>query len=96
MIERLIWVVPLAVAALGSWRPRAGLVVLAAALPLFGSPPGGPYLAALDVAGLAAILTAWRGGRALRAFSDYRRYSSFQPSQDIRSLGVAITEVRWE
>ena len=63
MIERLIWVVPLGVAALGVWRPRAGLVALAAALPLFGSPPGGPYLAALDVAGLAAILTAWRGGR---------------------------------
>lgn len=63
MIERLIWVVPLVVAVLGAWRPRAGLVALAAALPLFGSAPGGPYLAALDVAGIAAILTAWRGGR---------------------------------
>ena len=63
LTERLIWIVPLVVAALGAWRPRAGLVVLAASLPLFGAPPGGPYLGALDVAGIAAILTAWRGGR---------------------------------
>lgn len=60
MIERLIWVVPAAVLAAGLWRPRTGLIVLAASLPLFGSPPGGPYLGALDAAGLAAILTAYR------------------------------------
>ncbi len=58
--ERLIWLVPVAVAVCGLWRRRAGLVALAAALPLFGSPPGGPYLGALDFAGLAAIATAWR------------------------------------
>lgn len=63
MIERLIWVVPLLVAALGIWRPRAGLVALVAALPLFGASEGGPYLAALEVTALAAIATAWRGGR---------------------------------
>ncbi len=64
MFERLIWVVPMTVAALGAWRPRAGLLTLVAALPLFGSPPGGPYLAALDTAALAAIATGWRGGRS--------------------------------
>ncbi len=63
MFEQLVWFVPAAVAALGVWRPRAGLLLLAAALPVFGSPPGGPYLAALDTACVAAILTAWRGGR---------------------------------
>jgi O-antigen ligase len=62
--ERLIWIVPLVVAVAGLWRPRAGLLVLVASLPLFGSPPGGPYLGALDAAGLAAIVTAWRAGRA--------------------------------
>ena len=65
MFEHLVWLVPLTVAATGAWRPRAGLLVLAGSLPLFGSPPGGPYLAALEVAGLAAILAAWRGGRAV-------------------------------
>ncbi len=63
MFEHFIWAVPLAVLAAGLWRPRAGLLVLAACLPLFGSPPGGPYLAALDVAALAAIATSWRAGR---------------------------------
>lgn len=63
MIERLIWVVPLVVAALGARRPRAGLLALAAALPLFGSSTGGPYLGALEVSAIAAIVTAWRGGR---------------------------------
>ncbi|MGB6367774.1 MAG: O-antigen ligase family protein [Thermoanaerobaculia bacterium] len=63
MFEQLIWAVPLAVLAAGLWRPKAGLLVLAACLPLFGSPPGGPYLAALDVAALAAIATSWRAGR---------------------------------
>lgn len=64
VFERLIWIVPLAVAVLGAWRPRAGLLVLVATLPLFGASEGGPYLAALEVAALAAIVTAWRGGRA--------------------------------
>ncbi|MDH3743587.1 MAG: O-antigen ligase family protein [Acidobacteriota bacterium] len=61
MFETLIWLVPLAVAVLGAWRPRAGLVVLVATLPFFGAPPGGPYMSALDLAAIAAILTAWRG-----------------------------------
>ena len=63
MFEHLVWLVPLTVVALGAWRPRAGLLVLAGSLPVFGSPPGGPYLAALEVAGIAAIVTAWRAGR---------------------------------
>ncbi len=67
MFDRLIWLVPAVVLALGLRRPHAGLLVLAAALPLFGSPPGGPYLAALDVAMLAAVATAWRAGRAPRS-----------------------------
>lgn len=57
MIERLIWLVPAAVLVAGVWRPKAAILVLVAALPLFGSPPGGPYLAALDVAALAVLLT---------------------------------------
>ncbi|MCP4204895.1 MAG: hypothetical protein GY769_23550 [bacterium] len=63
MAETLIWLVPAAVLAAGLRNPRGGLLVLAACLPLFGSPPGGPYLGALDVAALAAIGTAWRSGR---------------------------------
>ena len=63
MFEQLIWLVPLAVAGLGAWRPTAGLVAMAAALPLFGSPPGGPYLGAFDATALAVILTCWRAGR---------------------------------
>ncbi len=63
MFESLIWLVPAAVLAAGIWKPSAGLVALAASLPLFGAPPGGPYLAALDIAALAAIGTAWRAGR---------------------------------
>ena len=42
MLEILVWLVPIAVAAAGIQRPHAGLLVLAACLPLFGSPPGGP------------------------------------------------------
>lgn len=61
--EALLWIVPVAVLAVGVWRPRYGLVVLAAGLPLFGSPPGGPYLGALDAAALAAILTSLRAIR---------------------------------
>lgn len=63
MWETLIWLVPVAVVVAGLRRPEGGLLVLAAMLPLFGSPPGGPYLAALDVAALAAVATAWRAGR---------------------------------
>ena len=67
MFESLIWLVPAAVLAAGLWRPHAGLVTLTAALPLFGVPPGGPYLAALDAAALAAIGTAWRAGPPARS-----------------------------
>ena len=63
MFEQLIWLAPLLIAGLGAWRPWAGLAALAAALPLFGSPPGGPYLGAFDAAALAAIATSWRAGR---------------------------------
>lgn len=70
MFDSLIWLVPAAVLAAGLWRPHAGLLTLAATLPLFGVPPGGPYLAALDVAALAAIGTAWRAGPAPRSPAD--------------------------
>ncbi|MFQ5350042.1 MAG: O-antigen ligase family protein [Thermoanaerobaculia bacterium] len=63
MFELLIWLVPLAVAGVGTWRPWAGLVALAAVLPLFGAPPGGPYLGAFDATALAVIVTCWRAGR---------------------------------
>jgi O-antigen ligase len=59
-METAIWLVPLAVLVAGLWRAWAGPVVLAGAFALFGSPPGGPYLAALDVACLLLLLTAWR------------------------------------
>lgn len=55
MAQALIWLVPAAVLLLGLWRPHAGFVALVACLPLLAAPPGGPYLAALDVAGIAAI-----------------------------------------
>ena len=71
MFEQLIWTVPVAVLAAGLWRPRAGLLVLAACLPLFGSPPGGPYLAALDVAAMAAIAASLRAGRVPRSRLDW-------------------------
>ena len=70
MFERLIWVVPAATALLGIWRPRAAVLAFVAALPLFGSPPGGPYLGALDVTALAVILTSWRAGPRQRAGLD--------------------------
>jgi O-antigen ligase len=64
VIDSLLWAVPLAVLVAGARHPHWGLLVLLASLPLFGAPPGGPYLAALDVAALAALVTAWRGGSA--------------------------------
>ena len=70
MFESLIWLVPAAVFAAGLWRPRAGLLALVACLPLFGAPPGGPYLAALDLAVLTALVTAWRVGPAPRSRLD--------------------------
>jgi O-antigen ligase len=63
VFERLVWLVPAVVAVAGVVRPRAALVALAAALPLFGTARGGPYLAALDAACLAAIATSLRERR---------------------------------
>lgn len=54
------WAIPCLVLVLGLWRPRLGLLLLVAALPFFGSPPAGPYLGALDAAGVAAILIGVR------------------------------------
>lgn len=65
--ESLIWVVPAIILGAGLRWPRAGLLVFAAALPLFGAPPGGPYLGALDVSALAAIVTGLRAGSGKRS-----------------------------
>jgi hypothetical protein len=70
VFERLVWFVPLVVAAFGIARPRAGLVALAAALPFFGASRGGPYLGALDAACLAAILACVRAHRGERTGLD--------------------------
>lgn len=61
--ERLVWLAPLAIAAAGAYRPRWALFLFAACLPLFGSPPGGPYLAAFDVAAVAVVLISLRAPR---------------------------------
>ncbi len=61
--ESIIWSVPVLVAILGAVRPKLGLLALVVFLPLFGSPPGGPYLAALDVAAITAIIVCLRGER---------------------------------
>jgi hypothetical protein len=70
MFERLVWLVPAIVVAAGIARPRGALVALAAALPFFGASRGGPYLAALDAACLAAILLSLRERRPERAGLD--------------------------
>ncbi len=63
MDERFLLALPVLVLSLGMWRPRLGLGLLAAALPLFGAPPAGPYLAALDLAGVASVAVALRASR---------------------------------
>jgi hypothetical protein len=70
VFERLIWLVPAIVIAAGLARPRAALVALAASLPFFGASRGGPYLAALDLACLAAILLSLRERRRERTGLD--------------------------
>ncbi|MGH9381044.1 MAG: O-antigen ligase family protein [Thermoanaerobaculia bacterium] len=65
--ERLVWLAPLAIAAAGAWRPRWALYLFAFCLPFFGSPPGGPYLGAFDVAAVAAVLTCLRPPRPPRS-----------------------------
>lgn len=70
VFERLVWLVPATVVAAGIVRPRHALVALAASLPLFGASRGGPYLAALDVACLAAILLSLRARRPERTVLD--------------------------
>jgi len=71
VFEQIIWLVPITVVAAGLWTPRAGLLVLVASLPFFGSPPGGPYLAALDVAALAAVALALHRGKATPSDLDW-------------------------
>lgn len=61
--ERLVWLAPLAIAAAGAYRPRWALFLFAGCLPLFGSPPGGPYLAAFDVAAVTVVLISLRAPR---------------------------------
>ena len=70
MFERLVWLVPVLMIVAGVARPRAGLVVLAACLPFFGTSRGGPYLAAFDAACLAACLLALREPRPQRGGLD--------------------------
>lgn len=60
MDEHLLLAFPALVLLTGLWRPQVGLAVLAAGLPLFGAPPTGPYLGALDLAGLCALVVALR------------------------------------
>jgi len=62
MIESAVAFVPVLVVIAGVFRPWAGLALLGACLPLFGSPPGGPYLTALDLAAVAAIAPALTRG----------------------------------
>jgi len=70
VFERLVWLVPAVVVAAGVVRPRAALVALAASLPFFGVSRGGPYLAALDSACLAAVLLSLRERRRERTGLD--------------------------
>ncbi len=62
-MESLIWLVPAMVLLGGAVQPRIGVVLFVSTLPLFGSPPGGPYLGSLDIAALAVIATTWRLSR---------------------------------
>ncbi len=71
VFERLVWLVPVTVVAAGVVRPRLALVALAASLPFFGASRGGPYLGALDVACLAAILLSLRTRRPERTGLDH-------------------------
>jgi hypothetical protein len=70
VFERLVWLVPAIVVVAGMVRPRYALVALAASLPFFGTSRGGPYLAALDAACLAAILLSLRARRPERTGLD--------------------------
>jgi len=70
VFERLVWLAPALVVVAGAVRPRAGLVALAACLPFFGTSRGGPYLAALDAACVAAILLSLREPRPARGGLD--------------------------
>ena len=70
VFERLVWLVPAIVVVAGVVRPRYALVALAASLPFFGTSRGGPYLSALDVACLAAILLSLRARRPERSELD--------------------------
>lgn len=64
MIGQLLWGVPVAIVAVGVWRPSWALYVFVASLPFFGSVPGGPNLtqASVSVLTLGAVATA-RGRR---------------------------------
>jgi O-antigen ligase len=87
MYESMIWLVPVAIVLAGLKWPRVGLLIFAAALPLFGAPPGGPYLTALDVSALAAIATGLRSGAGARAGSERRS------SLDVGVLAVLAVTV---
>lgn len=63
----MVWLAPAAVAVAGLYRPRWAQLIFVACLPLFGSPPGGPYLAALDATAIAVIFTSLRQPRPPRS-----------------------------
>lgn len=62
-LEAVVWLLPASVLLAGLRSPRAALLIFVAALPFFGSPPGGPYHGAFDTAAVAAIVVSWRSPR---------------------------------
>ena len=58
MIDRLLWLLPAAILLTAAWRPRWSLYLFAAALPLFGSAPGGPQVTVATTSVLAVVLVA--------------------------------------
>lgn len=64
VIDHVLWLVPLAIAVVGAWRPRWAVYGFAAGLPLFGSAPGGPNLLPAHVSVLVVVLIAALRGRS--------------------------------
>lgn len=56
-VEGMLWLLPLAALLSGFWHRRFPWYLLAASVPFFGSPPGGPYLAILEA--LVGVVLLW-------------------------------------